>query len=577
MQAELRSGPGRWLRQVPVLDWRRLLERTNRISPQAPLVSFTLCDAPGQAIWPPPAAPVALRPSAPAPIYTAGQLPVRRQSAATAAREPQALLPGSPAARVAEAQEREQLHTAASEAETLVSVQGASPGAQQQQQYMPAHLASSYPNGQGSKRSEVGGSCSRKPAVPQLDLQAWQIHAHYDGSACSSAGAGAPDAEQLWRPPALPSIRTRLQQQAQHVASSPLSAQQEADALYAGSPTAKQARRGLAATSAASLTAPEAALAAAGAAVPAAEVAGHTFSLKEELSDALFTSAASLQLLAFEAEPGAGAWLGGGEQLLQPALPQRLHFTFRFFHSSQPTITAPVHLLHVHDAAGCTGSSGSSGGGGRAELYALASEVGQPGFSRHGSVDARPAPELPLQLLDAAALEQQAAQLAAGGAPPAVAASLVRQQRLRAVQYLADRRLQVDIWDSDSLLQVGGGLIGWVGGWLGGRVVVLGCSGRQRHNTWRMFSQCQAGQQARLVLHHLFCFARSWPDLWAAERGAAEREAPEHTELPLMAPPCPPAPAGGHPVGAPVQPAAAGHASSPGCAAGACGGPWAGG
>lgn len=38
----MRSGPGHWVRPAPVLDWRRLLERTNRISPDPPLACFTL-------------------------------------------------------------------------------------------------------------------------------------------------------------------------------------------------------------------------------------------------------------------------------------------------------------------------------------------------------------------------------------------------------------------------------------------------------------------------------------------------------------------------------------------------------
>ena len=38
----LRSGPGRWLRPQPVLAWRGMLEATNRLSPEAPVISLRL-------------------------------------------------------------------------------------------------------------------------------------------------------------------------------------------------------------------------------------------------------------------------------------------------------------------------------------------------------------------------------------------------------------------------------------------------------------------------------------------------------------------------------------------------------
>lgn len=38
----MKGGPGHWVRQVAVLDWRRLLERTNRVSPEPPIARFDL-------------------------------------------------------------------------------------------------------------------------------------------------------------------------------------------------------------------------------------------------------------------------------------------------------------------------------------------------------------------------------------------------------------------------------------------------------------------------------------------------------------------------------------------------------
>ncbi|KAL4443404.1 hypothetical protein ABPG75_011141 [Micractinium tetrahymenae] len=434
--AALRSGPGRWLRPSPVLDWRRLLEHANRSSPLAPTVSFSLLSAPGQAIWPPPAAAVPLRAvalRAVAPATAAAQPALAAGVAAGVAAAAQALAAGGPS-------EQERRLTAASEAETLQSLQASPRG----------HKAAQKPGqGASSRKNSAVGS---KPIEPQITFQAWQIHAHHDaapgdgsdsrpGAAARAAAAevvveeGAP----WWEPPRLPSIRTRPAQGAAAALSLKAGTPEEAAALYAGSPT-KQARQG------ARLSAADVAAAAAASAVPAAAAVERDASLQAELGDKLVTAAASLQLLGFEA---AEQQLGGAACELAPSLPERLHFTYRFLHSGSPAVTAPLHLAPLGN-----GWSAAGGGGGGSRLYALAGEA-DDSYGRDDPEVAPPAPELPLQLLDVAALEQHAAELAAQGAPPAAAAGLARQLRLRAARYLAERRLQLDVWDSDSLLQVG--------------------------------------------------------------------------------------------------------------------------
>lgn len=270
---------------------------------------------------------------------------------------------------------------------------------------------------------------SSKPLPAVQSVQAWQIHACYDAP---PAGAAA-------EPPLLPQplrVRTRPQQ-----APGPPTGE-EAAALHAGSPTAKRSRSRWAACTPAA-----AAAEAAAAALPAAAVAERQASLAAELSDPLTTTEASLQLLAFEAEPGwdaaqasGGGGTGGGRGSAgaPPPLPARLHFTWRCLGGDPPTVTAPLVLQPA---------GGSAASGGR-QLFALAQEAASGGDA------CLPQPER-LQLLDAAALERGLAELAAQGAPPAAAASLACQHRLWVARYLAQGRLQLDAWDSDSLLPLG--------------------------------------------------------------------------------------------------------------------------
>lgn len=337
---------------------------------------------------------------------------------------------------------REELRpTAASEVETLASLQAS-----------PCGPRASWAAVQGA--SKAGAAASGKPIEPQLTLQAWQIHAHHNevpggldsGPAAAAAAArvaaevALEESAPWWQPPALPSIRTHLGQGEAATPSPRADALAEAAALYAGSPR-KQARQG------ARVSAADATAAAAAAAMPADAAAELRVSLQAELSDELVTTAASLQLLGFE------QLQGGPEGEPDSPLPHGLHFTFRFFHSSSPTVTPPLYL---------TALDGITSGG---RLYALA--AGTAGGSAGADPEVcPPPPELPLQLLDVAELEQQATELAAQGAPPAAAAGLARQLRLRGARYLAERRLQVDVWDSDSLLQAN---LGWA-------PIVVGCT-----------------------------------------------------------------------------------------------------
>ena len=367
-----------------MLDWRRLIERSNRSSPEPPRATFHLAEAPGQAVWPPPAAPVPLL----APPPQAGPVPSRQGSQ----RRPRALAPSA----------------AASEAETLVSVRAARP-----------------------PKAAVAGSSLALPSSKVLPaaeaVRAWQIHACYDPPAGEAAQAAL-----LPRPAP---IRTQPQQAARPPS------REEAATLHAGSPTAKR----LLSRWAASGTSPAAAAAgAAAAALPAAAVAERASSLAAELSDPLTTAEASLQLLAFEAESGCCA---AGASADAPALPAQLHCTWRCLGSDPPTVTPPLLLQ----------PAGFSAGGGGRQLFALVQDQAAAAAPEHDgfSTPQRLSEPEQLQLLDAAALERGAAELAAHGAPPSAGASLARQHRLRAARRLAQGRLQVDVWDSDSLLPLG--------------------------------------------------------------------------------------------------------------------------
>ena len=386
-----------------MLDWRRLLESAGHASPQAPRVSFMLQAAPGQAVWPPPPAPLPLWPSLRTAPDACPPLP------ALAAAPPQPSPHFRPLDKAALAGHAR--HTAASEADTLVSVRQA------------GQAGSSKAAGGG----DVRGDKLAVDVAGQHDVQCWQIQACYQGVAALAAKSEDAGAElHHWQPPALPSIRTTARGRQPPIGGGA----GDAAALYAGSPAAVQRGATPRLQSAA-----EAAVAAAAAAQPAAVAADLAGSLQEELQDGLLSAAASLQLLGFEAEPAVGSQ--------EAPLPRRLHFTLRFF-ASPPAVTAPLLLEPV----------GSAGAGGT--LYSLAAETGPGAGGRHGATAAPPAPELRLRLLDLPALEAAAAEAAEQGAPVAAAASLLWQQRLRAARYLADGVLQVDVWDSDTRLQVSG-------------------------------------------------------------------------------------------------------------------------
>lgn len=404
MQAALRSGPGRWLRYSPVLDWRRLLERTNRLSPQAPTVTFRLAEAPGQALWPPPPALVQL----------------------------QAALPASqPPARGIGRQV--QLSTAdPSETETLVSVQAA-----------PARQKGPAPAPAAFGLAALAGG---KPIAAPAAVQAWRISAHYDAASGSAAEPQREQEQELQLPslPVLPSIRTR------RPPDEPLRSS-DAAALYAGSPTkasASPAGRLGGGRFSTSMSICDAAAAA----VPSESLERRQVSMAAELDDPLASTAASLQFIAFEAEPvqGGCSCSCSGSQAAQQPLPQRLHFTYRSL--TGPAVTAPLRL---DPAAGGQSSPGPHG----RQLFGLVPDASSPssGAGEGGHVAA--APVHTLKLLDAASLVQL---MSSEGLPPAAAVSLERQHRLRAARWLAEGRLQVDVWDSASLLQVGLGSGAWL-------------------------------------------------------------------------------------------------------------------
>ena len=379
-----------------MLDWQRLIECTNRSSPAEPTISLVLYNAPGQAVWPPPPAPVQLRqPRQPAsPLGSLAPPPARPEAAAVAA------------ARKAEERQRQQMSTAASEAETLLSV---GPG---------LHKATA---------TAVAAKLGRPLAV-QETVQTWQIQARCDAAAVQK--------ENKHQHPQEPSLHSRPQQAQQAPAQR---SKEEVAALYSGSPTAKLARRrGAAVAFAEGASAAQAAVAAAAEATAAEsnlpELTGLQLSevLSSELADELLSAEASLQLLAFESSAVSGAAAGA-------QLPGSMHFTYRFF-DGQPTVTAALRLEPVACSAEQEGT----------QLLALLPEHVASSSRAQG-----PAPALPLRLLDAGALQRQLAELADQGMPPEAAASLVQQQRLRAVHYLAERQLQIDVWDSSSLLQVG--------------------------------------------------------------------------------------------------------------------------
>ncbi|GAB4818554.1 hypothetical protein N2152v2_005600 [Parachlorella kessleri] len=140
-------------------------------------------------------------------------------------------------------------------------------------------------------------------------------------------------------------------------------------------------------------------------ATPLTQALDRKISLAAELEDPLGTNGVTLQLLGYAPAHGVSMEsLGGGiasDSILTPAADGnggRIHFTFRLF-TNQPTVT--------------------------------------------------PAAQPPEQV------ELQLSQLAAQGLGEDCRSSVVRQLRLRAAQYLAERWLQVDVWDSTSLLQVG--------------------------------------------------------------------------------------------------------------------------
>jgi hypothetical protein len=245
-----------------------------------------------------------------------------------------------------------------------------------------------------------------EPSANHTTVQAWRIAAQPPAS-LPSAG---------FKP--LASIRAKPTKER---------SEEEQAALFSGSPTAKlAATRGWEAPSG-EMSAVEAAIAAAAEAECAAapQEAVSARQLLAEVEDVLSTVEASLQLLAYEAPSPA----------LALQLPAAMHFSFRIF-SAQPTVTESVHLHAIPARSGCSPAGG--------QLFALL-----PSESLKGATSAPP-PAMGLALLQIAELQQLAKQLGEL-APPA---GLLRQQRMRLAQYLAEGRLQVDVWDSDSMLQV---------------------------------------------------------------------------------------------------------------------------
>lgn len=288
------------------------------------------------------------------------------------------------------------------------------------------------PREQGPGSFDLAALAGGKPLAAPAAVQAWQISAHYDATAASSV---VQQQERQQALPVLPSIRTRPQEAQQ--------AQQLSDgddaALYAGSPTKASVPpvQQWGSDSAACTTIAQAA----GAALPAEALPWRQVSLAAELEDQLVSAEATLQLIAFEADPcqGGGCACSGGVcgGAAQQLLPAQLHFTFRSL--GGPAVTPPVRLEPA------AGGAGSPGCGGR-HLFALVAEGQEP-----AACDALTAPVHRLPLLDAAGLQQL---VCSEGLPPAAAASLARQHRLRVARWLEEGRLQVDVWDNGSLLQV---------------------------------------------------------------------------------------------------------------------------
>ena len=163
----LRSGPGRWVREQPLLDWRRLLERTNRLSPEPPVASFTLQEAERQGIWPPPAsaAGVKLR----AQKQPAGKEPKEQAQQAQREQGPGRQLPAIRAHRGLSTEGRE-------EAEAEGDARG---------RVHARHHTVSAPDGAGpSSKAQLlhlqqDEQQPKGPVAPH-ELPLWQIQAHYE-------------------------------------------------------------------------------------------------------------------------------------------------------------------------------------------------------------------------------------------------------------------------------------------------------------------------------------------------------------------------------------------------------------
>lgn len=219
----------------------------------------------------------------------------------------------------------------------------------------------------------------------------------------------------------------------------------DAAALYAGSPTkASGSPAGQLGGGSSATRPPLDAFEAAAAALPAAALERRHISLSAELDDPLVSVEATLQFIAFEAQPSQGRTCGcssHSSQAAQQPLPSLLHFTYRSL--AGPAVTAPLQLQPAEHSPGPAAR----------QLFALVAEESAPSGEAAGSAPTA-APVHSLQLLDTAGLLQL---VSAEVLPPAAAASLARQHRLRAARWLAQGRLQVDVWDSASLLQVGRG------------------------------------------------------------------------------------------------------------------------
>ena len=198
-------------------------------------------------------------------------------------------------------------------------------------------------------------------------------------------------------------------------------------------------------------------------ATPLTDALDRRIDLASEVEDQQGANEVTLQLLALAPAHGVSMESLGGAaassgSILAPAADGeggRIHFTFRLF-TNQPTVTpaAQVQLLPA------LGSSRAAGG----RLCALVAPIAIKSLGHDGSsafigssgssvLAAGTSVTLPLQPPDQ--VELQLSQLAAQGMGEDCRSSVVRQLRLRAAQYLAERWLQVDVWDSTSLLQVG--------------------------------------------------------------------------------------------------------------------------